>query len=54
MTACACTRVLTELVGVSVKTLENWEQGRRQQSGPAGVLVTVLVADSDAVLLAVR
>ena len=54
MTGCACTRVLTEPVGVSVKTLENWEQGRRQQLGPAGALVTVLVADSDVVKLALR
>ena len=47
-------RVFAKLVGVSVKTLQNWEQGRRQPSGPAVVLLTVLVADPDAVLRAVR
>jgi len=47
-------RGFAKLVGVSVKTLQNWEQGRRQPSGPAAVLLTVLVADLDAVLRAVR
>ena len=47
-------RVFVRLVGVSVKTLQNWEQGRRQPSGPAAVLLTVLVVDSEAVLRAMR
>lgn len=47
-------RVFAKLVGVSVKTLQNWEQGRRQPSGPAAVLLTVLVMDPDAVLRALR
>lgn len=47
-------RVFAKLVGVSVKTLQNWEQGRRQPSGPAAVLLTVLVADPGAVLRAVK
>lgn len=47
-------RVFARLVGVNVKTLQNWEQGRRQPSGPAAVLLTVLVADPGAVLRAVR
>jgi putative transcriptional regulator len=47
-------RVFAKLVGVSVKTVRNWEQGRRQPSGPAVVLLTMLVADPDAVLRAVR
>jgi putative transcriptional regulator len=47
-------RIFAKLVGVSVKTLQNWEEGRRQPSGPAAVLLTVLVADPDAVLRAVR
>jgi putative transcriptional regulator len=47
-------RVFAKLVGVSVKTLQNWEQGRRQPSGPAAVLLTVLVVDPDAVLRALR
>jgi putative transcriptional regulator len=47
-------RGFAKLVGVSVKTLQNWEQGRRQPSGPAVALLKVLVADSDAVLRALR
>ena len=47
-------RAFARLVGVSVKTLQNWEQGRRQPSGPAAVLLTVLVADPGAVMRAVR
>jgi putative transcriptional regulator len=46
--------MFARLVGVSVKTLQNWEQGRRQPSGPAAVLLIVLVADPGAVLRAVR
>jgi putative transcriptional regulator len=46
--------VFAKLVGVSVKTLQNWEQGRRQPSGPAAVLLTVLVMDPNAVLKALR
>jgi putative transcriptional regulator len=47
-------RLFAKLVGVSVKTLQNWEQGRRQPSGPAAVLLTVLLTDPDAVLRAMR
>ena len=47
-------RVFAKLVGVSVKTLQNWEQGRRQPSGPAAVLLTVLLTDPDAVLRVMR
>jgi putative transcriptional regulator len=47
-------RIFAKFVGVSVKTLQNWEQGRRQPSGPAAVLLTVLVADPQAVLKAIR
>lgn len=47
-------RVFSKLVGVSVKTLQNWEQGRRQPSGPAVVLLTVLIVDPEAVLRALR
>ena len=47
-------RVFPKLAGVSVKTLQNGEQGRRQPSGPAAVLLTVLVADPQAVLKAIR
>ena len=47
-------RGFAKLVGVSVKTLQNWEQGRRQPSGPAVVLLTVLLTDPGAVLRAMR
>ena len=33
------------LVGVSQRTLENWEQGRRQPTGPARALLKILDAD---------
>jgi putative transcriptional regulator len=47
-------RGFAKLVGVSVKTLQNWEQGRRQPSGPAAVLLGVLVSDPKAVLRVLR
>lgn len=33
------------LIGVSKRTLENWEQGRRQPTGPAKALLRILNAD---------
>jgi putative transcriptional regulator len=33
------------LIGVSKRTLENWEQGRRQPTGPAKVLLRIFDAD---------
>ena len=33
------------LIGVSKRTLENWEQGRRQPTGPAKALLRILDAD---------
>ncbi len=33
------------LIGVSKRTLENWEQGRRQPTGPARALLRILDAD---------
>lgn len=33
------------LIGVSKRTLENWEQGRRQPTGPAKALLRILKAD---------
>ncbi len=33
------------LVGVSKRTLENWEQGRRHPTGPARALLKILNAD---------
>lgn len=42
------------LIGVSRKTLENWEQGRRTPNGAARVLLLVLAREWDAVLRALR
>lgn len=33
------------IVGVSKRTLENWEQGRRHPTGPARALLKILDAD---------
>jgi putative transcriptional regulator len=42
------------LLGISVRTLQNWEQGRRQPHGPARVLLRVAARHPQAVLDAVR
>lgn len=42
------------LLGVSVRTLRNWELGRRAPSGPAGVLLRVAAEHPEAVWEAVR
>lgn len=42
------------LLGISVKTLHNWEQGRRKPEGPAMVLLRVADLHPEAVLDAVR
>jgi putative transcriptional regulator len=36
------------LIGVSVKTLQNWEQDRRRPTGPAAALLSII--DHDPVL----
>ena len=35
------------LIGVSKRTLENWEQGRRQPTGPAKALLKIVDADPE-------
>ncbi|MCL7992109.1 MAG: helix-turn-helix domain-containing protein [marine benthic group bacterium] len=42
------------LLGISVRTLQNWEQGRRTPRGPARVLLRVAALHPEAVLDAVR
>jgi putative transcriptional regulator len=37
------------LLGISVKTLQNWEQGRRIPKGPAQILLRVVAKHPDAV-----
>ncbi len=34
-----------ELIGVSVKTLQNWEQDRRRPTGPAAALLSIIDHD---------
>jgi putative transcriptional regulator len=47
-------RQFAKLLGVSVDTLQNWEQSRRQPSGPAVVLLKVLENDAEAVMRAMQ
>jgi len=47
-------REFAKLIGVSVDTLQNWEQSRRQPTGPAVVLLKVLEADAESVMRALR
>ena len=35
------------LIGVSKRTLENWEQGRRHPTGPAKALLRILEVDTE-------
>jgi putative transcriptional regulator len=42
------------MIGVSVTTLQNWEQGRRQPRGPARALLNVAARDPRAVLRALH
>ncbi len=37
------------MIGVSVSTLQNWEQGRRQPLGPACALLTIAAHNPEAV-----
>jgi putative transcriptional regulator len=34
-----------ELIGVSVKTLQNWEQDRRRPTGPAAALLRIIAKE---------
>ncbi len=38
------------LMGISVATLRNWEQGRRKPEGPARILLMVAAKHPDALL----
>jgi putative transcriptional regulator len=42
------------LLGISVRTLRNWEQGRRTPEGPARVLLQVAAKHPEAVFDVVR
>ena len=39
-----------KLMGVSVRTLQNWEQHRRSPSGPAAALLKIVSASPEAAL----
>ncbi|EGN74636.1 Putative transcriptional regulator [Idiomarina sp. A28L] len=41
-----------KLIGVEVSTLRNWEQGRREPTGPARVLIKAIEKDPENVLKA--
>jgi putative transcriptional regulator len=43
-----------EMIGVSLGTLRNWEQGRRAPEGPASVLLEVAFYEPEAVRRVVR
>ena len=42
------------LLGVSVRTLQDWEQGRREPEGPAKALLKVAEKDPEAVFKALH
>ena len=42
-----------KLLGISVDTLQNWEQGRRQPTGAAKVLLRIAATNPEVVLQAV-
>ena len=42
------------LLGISVDTLQNWEQGRRKPEGPARVLLRVAATHPEALLSVAR
>jgi putative transcriptional regulator len=39
-----------DLVGVNIRTLQNWEQGHRHPTGPAKVLLKLVEADPKSVV----
>ena len=41
-----------QLLGVSVRTLQEWEQGRREPSGAARTLLRIALRSPEAILLA--
>lgn len=42
------------IMGVSIRTLQNWEQGRREPEGPAKALLRVVDKEPQAVLHALH
>jgi len=42
------------LIGVSLRTLQNWEQGHRRPTGPARALLTIVQANPAAAIRALH
>ena len=42
------------LIGVSVKTLQNWEQERRRPTGPAGALLQIIAHEPELAVKAIH
>jgi putative transcriptional regulator len=42
------------LIGVSVKTLQNWEQDRRRPAGPAAVLLKIIAHEPQLAVKAIH
>jgi putative transcriptional regulator len=42
------------LIGVSVKTLQNWEQDRRRPTGPAAALLSIIQHDPELAVKAIH
>ena len=42
------------LIGVSKRTLENWEQGRRSPTGPARALLKIVAKDPEGAMRALH
>jgi putative transcriptional regulator len=42
------------LIGVSVKTLQNWEQDRRQPTGPAAALLRIILHEPQLAVKAIH
>ena len=47
-------REFATMIGVSTRTLQNWEQGRRRPEGPANALLKVAAKNPKAVLEALH
>ena len=43
-----------DLIGVSVKTLQNWEQDRRRPTGPAAALLRIIAYDPKLAIRAIH
>src|ERR1700724_107457 len=43
-----------ELIGVSVKTLQNWEQDRRHPTGPAATLLKIIAFEPQLAVKAIH